>query len=365
MKPARFETLAAAFPRLRVAIIGDFCLDRYLEIDFSKREISLETGLPVYNVVNVRPQPGGAGTLLNNLCALGVGEIHLVGFAGEDGEGWELCRALRAKPGVKMDHFIQTPDRHTFTYTKPLVITADKPPKIVSQPKKAPTGPPNLRVKPGRQPTELNRLDFKNWTETPKAVADRLVKSVKALAGKVDAFILLDQVDIPDTGVLSQAVLDAIGDVSRKRPKLLIMADSRCGLRRFPPVTFKMNGVELESSLGTAQVQDLQAIHEQARKLAQANGQRVFVTLSECGIVGAAPTGEMEHAPALPVRGEIDIVGAGDAVTANLVASLLAGATLRESLEIANAAASIVIHQLGTTGTASVKQIKELLGAVA
>ena len=87
----------------------------------------------------------------------------------------------------------------------------------------------------------------------------------------------------------------------------------------------------------------------------------MFVTLSERGIVGAAPTGEVEHVPALPVRGEIDIVGAGDAVTANLAAALAAEATLCEALEIANAAASIVIHQLGTTGTASVGQIQHLL----
>jgi len=34
---------------------------------------------------------------------------------------------------------------------------------------------------------------------------------------------------------------------------------------------------------------------------------------------------------------------------------------LQETIELANAAASVVIHQLGTTGTASVKQIRELL----
>jgi bifunctional ADP-heptose synthase (sugar kinase/adenylyltransferase) len=61
------------------------------------------------------------------------------------------------------------------------------------------------------------------------------------------------------------------------------------------------------------------------------------------------------------LRGPIDIVGAGDSVTANLTAALAAGATLRESIELANAAASVVIHQLGTTGTASVTQIRELL----
>ena len=38
-----------------------------------------------------------------------------------------------------------------------------------------------------------------------------------------------------------------------------------------------------------------------------------------------------------------------------------AGATMSEALELAMAAASIVIHQLGTTGTASIPQLRELL----
>ena len=62
-----------------------------------------------------------------------------------------------------------------------------------------------------------------------------------------------------------------------------------------------------------------------------------------------------------PVRGEIDIVGAGDAVTANLTAALAAGATVTEAMVLAMAAASVVIYQLGTTGTASVSQIRARL----
>ena len=64
---------------------------------------------------------------------------------------------------------------------------------------------------------------------------------------------------------------------------------------------------------------------------------------------------------AFQVHGPIDIVGAGDAVTANLAAALSAGASLREAMEFAMAAASIVIHHLGTTGTASVAQQHALL----
>ncbi len=59
-------------------------------------ETSLETGLPVFNVVRVRAQPGGAGTVVNNLAALGIGQIIPLGFAGDDGEGFELVRALEA-----------------------------------------------------------------------------------------------------------------------------------------------------------------------------------------------------------------------------------------------------------------------------
>ena len=60
-------------------------------------------------------------------------------------------------------------------------------------------------------------------------------------------------------------------------------------------------------------------------------------------------------------RGEIDIVGAGDAVMANLTTALAAKATLREALELSMAAASVVIHQLGTTGAARVEDIRAQL----
>src|SRR5438132_8200025 len=128
MEPARFQAIAQRYSGLRIAVVGDFCLDRYLEIDPARQEISLETGLPVHNVINVRAQPGGAGTILNNLAALGIGTIYPIGFVGEDGEGFELRRALESRPGVRLDYFLQTQERRTFTYCKPLVLTPNQPP---------------------------------------------------------------------------------------------------------------------------------------------------------------------------------------------------------------------------------------------
>jgi bifunctional ADP-heptose synthase (sugar kinase/adenylyltransferase) len=84
--------------------------------------------------------------------------------------------------------------------------------------------------------------------------------------------------------------------------------------------------------------------------------------MAEHGIVGAMPGRGPEHVFSLPVRGPIDVVGAGDSVTANLAVALASGADLREAMQLAMAAASLVIHQLGTTGTASVAEIARLLG---
>jgi rfaE bifunctional protein kinase chain/domain len=336
MNAARFSAITGQYSRLRIAIVGDFCLDRYLEIDPARTERSLETGLDVYNVVRIRSQPGGAGTILNNLAALGVGEIFAVGFCGLDGEGFELRRALEQMPGSKLDHFLTSTERRTFTYCKPLVLD------------------------PGQSPRELNRLDSKNWTPTPRELQIDLATRVVRLAPELDAIILLDQVDVAETGVATTAVVNAVHAALENHPKLVVLADSRRGARHFPHLGFKMNAAELAMISG-APAGDVAEAKARATKLAATTGQPVFVTLSENGIVGALPGVPAEHVPSHPVRGEIDIVGAGDSVTANLTAAMAAGASLREAMQLAMAAASLVIHQLGTTGTASVQEIAESL----
>lgn len=339
MTDERFHEITGRYPRLRIAVVGDFCLDRYLEIDPAKSETSIETGLPVHNVVRVRSQPGAAGTILNNLVALGVGEIHAIGFCGEDGEGYELKRALTTMRGVRTDHFLQTPLRRTFTYCKPLVMHPD------------------------RAPEELSRLDSKNWEPTPEEVSQTIATSVRSMAESVDAIIVLDQVDVPETGVITTPVLDAIRSVGASFPALPVLADRRRGLNGYPPLIFKMNATELAVMMERDAGSDLAELRVNATQLAKRNGRPVFVTLSERGILAAEPEGRSHHVPCLPVRGEIDIVGAGDAVTANLAAALAARSDSREAILLGNAAGSVVVHQLGTTGTATVAQLREALGA--
>ena len=338
MKRERFETIIERYRGLRIAVAGDYSLDRYLEIDPARSERSIETGREVHNVVRVRAQPGSAGTILNNLSSLGIGHLVPVGFCGDDGEGYELRKSLEMLPSVQMEHFVQTPERRTFTSCKPLVMNTGQPPE------------------------ELNRLDSKNWSPTPVEVQDRLIESLESMPDQLDALVVMDQVEMPETGVVTTALLEAVRWIANAHRSLPIIADSRRGLSGFPPVIYKMNSTELAAMAGVSNgaLSDKEQTRA-AAKVSAATRQPVFVTQAEGGILGVTPDGRSYHRKGLPVRGEIDIVGAGDAVTANLIAALSGGAEIEEAMELARAAASIVIHQLGTTGTATVEQLAEIV----
>src|SRR5262245_34487510 len=130
-------------PELTIGVVGDLFLDRYLEIDATLTEPSLETGLDAYQVIRVRASPGAAGTVINNLAALGIKEIHVVSMIGDDGEGHELLQALADIEAVNLARVVMANERRTPTYTKPLLVA------------------------PGQPPRELNRLDIKNRKKLP------------------------------------------------------------------------------------------------------------------------------------------------------------------------------------------------------
>ena len=50
MNREKLERIIEKIKSVRIAVIGDFCLDAYWFIDQSKSEISVETGKPVFSV---------------------------------------------------------------------------------------------------------------------------------------------------------------------------------------------------------------------------------------------------------------------------------------------------------------------------
>ena len=315
MTTETIERILAALPAARVGLAGDLFLDRYLDIDPKLDEPSVETGLTAYQVVGVRSFPGALGTVMNNLSALGVGRIVPLTVIGDDGEGYELRQALGRVRGVDPSKVIVSGERRTPTYTKPMVA--------------------------GR---ELNRLDLKNRTPTPRHLEDALLARLPELFDRVDALVVLDQVSEKNCGVVTARVREAICAAAKGRGDFFVLADSRERIGEFRHVAVKPNARECGPG---------------PLELANRVGGRVFCTRGERGIEFAEPgAASTLRVPGYPVLGPIDVCGAGDSCTAGLVAAKLAGLSNLQAAEFANLVASITVQQLGTTGTATPAQVR-------
>jgi len=325
MDSARLRALLDRFPAATVLVVGDFFLDKYLDIDARLSEPSLETGLEAYQVVGVRAYPGAAGTVVNNLRALEVG-VRVLGIIGEDGEGDDLLRGL-GRVGVDGSTLIRSPQRFTPTYLKPMLGAGTAPAR------------------------ELNRLDTKNRAPLPAGLENELLARLDALLPHVQAVVISDQVSEPNCGAITDRVRAALCARAHALPAVPFAADSRERIGEFRDVILKPNAREAARATGLA---DPLAAGEALRRH---SGRGVVVTQGEQGALvfdqdGAQPV------PGIPVAGPIDVVGAGDSVMAALVAGLCAGASLAEAARLGNLAASITIQQLGTTGTASRAQVQ-------
>jgi bifunctional ADP-heptose synthase (sugar kinase/adenylyltransferase) len=329
------ERILAAVPRLTVGVLGDLFLDRYLDIDATLTEPSLETGLDAYQVVRVRSSPGAAGTVINNLAALGVKRILPVAVLGDDGEGYELRQALGRLRVVDPSHVITAPGRRTPTYTKPMLH------------------------EPGRPPRELNRLDVTNRSPLPADAEEQVVLALRAVFRQVDALIVLDQVSEEDCGVVTGRVREELARLAEEGPTLFVLADSRERIGRFRSVCLKPNSRECLRATGSAD-DSLAAVASAAQALALRAEGVVFCTHGERGIWVAYP--EAGRRPELvagyPVSGPIDPVGAGDSTSAGIACAIAAGASPEEAAAFGNLVASITIQQIGTTGTASPAQVR-------
>lgn len=322
------EHILAALPNRTVGVLGDLFLDRYLDIDPALNEPSVETGLTAYQVTKVRSYPGAAGTVINNLAALGVGRIYPISCIGDDGEGYELRQALRALPAVEPGGIIVIGSRRTPTYTKPMLGNS-----------------------------ELNRLDIKNRTPTPDNIQERLIELLDEAWPQLDALLVLDQVSEAECGVVTARAREHLAKVAEGDPAKFVLADSREQIGLFRNVCVKPNRAEAEQLFPTFEPFAFNI----GLALAARQYRAIFCTRGEEGIRLALPgqgSEQVIRVPAYPVSGPIDICGAGDSCSAGIASAMVAGATHEQAAAFGNLVASITIQQIGVTGTATPEQVR-------
>jgi len=336
MTPERLQSLVDQFSSRRIAVIGDFFLDKYLDTDPTIVETSVETGKPAHQVTAVRHSPGAAGTVVNNLAALGVKNLYAVGAVGNDGEAFDLISDLQSL-GCSTDGLLQFDSLMTPTYLKPRDGST------------------------AGLAGEFERYDTRNRKPTPAEVSQAVLNFLEGLLPDLDAIIIADQVVESDWGIITESVRQKLSAWASEHPTVVFWADSRTHIRDFQNIIIKPNQFEAVAHQNPVPGEEtsVEQLNSALPELRKSMNAPVCITLGEKGTLVSDP--EPTHVPGIKLDGPLDTTGAGDSVTAGAVATLSAGATLPEAALIGNLVASITVQQLDTTGSATPEQLVDRL----
>jgi rfaE bifunctional protein kinase chain/domain len=317
--------LLEAFSRLEVLVVGDLCLDHWCTYDPTLSEPSRETGIPRVAVTSRVLTPGAAGTIANNLVALGVGSVTMLSAIGDDGFGWELSRALIER-GTGADLLVRTPLLPTFTYTK------------------------LLNAQTGAE--DRPRVDFVHAGDVPEEIETELVSRLREHGPHFPVIIVSDQAETPRGGLVTARVRETLADLARENPQQVIWVDSRVRAEHFRGVIVKPN--EEEANAAAERVcgrRDLPALQTQI------GGPALVVTRGPLG-ADVYSAGGRFAVPTRVVGQPVDICGAGDSFSAGAAPAWCLTRDAATAVRLGNLVASITIMKPGT-GTASPAEVLE------
>ena len=323
--PAR---LAAERPA--ILVIGDVMLDGWWSGSIER--FCREAPAPVVDVTSRDFAPGGAANTAMNLAALGA-RVSVAGIIGADDAGATLRRKLESA-GIDVRHL----------HTHPEMVTTTK-----------------IRISSGGQ--VMLRIDDSAVIVPADALA-ALAVAVRAAVGHQDAVLVCDY----GKGVLADPVRAALQaalageeayraggngvDTAGRRPLTVVDAHDPRPWSVLKPDLATPNAQEAARLLdvhltdGPGRIATVTG-HRDALLAATGAGS-VVVTLDRDGTVLFSADGSSHRTWARPAA-EKQASGAGDTFVAALTLAKSVGLPLTASLDLAQAAADVVVHQPGTS----------------
>lgn len=301
------------FSGIKVLVVGDLMLDQY--VDGEVHRISPEAPVPVLSVRRRREVAGGAANVALNILGLRA-EVTVVGAVGSDPAGQCLLRIL-SQSGADTQCIVTVPSRPTTT---------------------------KIRVISGNH--QIVRLDEEVLDGLAVEHQHELMEKITRCLdrGDVDAVILSDYGKGVLCGDCPQRIIETCRRdatpvlVDPKREDYNVYHGATCvtpNLKEFFSAIqakgiarddFSLAGLTLREQLQCAALLVTQG----------ADGMTLFMAE------------QVKHVPALAEE-VFDVSGAGDTVIATLAAAVGKGLAFPMAIEIANAAASIVVRRAGTT----------------
>jgi rfaE bifunctional protein kinase chain/domain len=328
MTKDQLKKLLSEISGIKIAVIGDFCLDAYWFIDQSASEISIETGQETRPVYEQRYSLGGAGNVTSNLAAMGAGEVLAFGVIGTDPFGREMLRIME-KTGINTRNMLIQEDQwHTHTYSKPYIGE-----------------------------NELGRIDFGNFNKLSSETAGLLIQRLTETIPLVDLVIVNQQVP---SGIHTEYFRKNLVEIIGMFPERIFVADSRNFNNFFTGSVRKMNDTEALRLCG--QQKDpgdpisLRELEQPALELFSRYGKPLFITRGAKGSI-IVESGKIKEIPGLMILERTDTVGAGDSYLAGAASALAAGRDMAEAAYLGTLVAGVTVRKLFQTGTASPEEI--------
>lgn len=293
-----------------ILVLGDLMIDKYIHGDVHR--LSPEAPVPVLSVRGERNVAGGAANVALNTAGLRAKTI-IAGVVGDDPPGEELLKLLD-RSGVCDEGVLRDPSRPTTRKT---------------------------RVVCGNH--QIVRLDEEVTEDISEATSFELLANTTRLLEQVDAVILSDY----GKGVLVKDLPQAIISECRRRNTPVLVDPKRQDYSAYRNATcITPNLKEFQHALESLGLKN-EPLETSAPKLRRdLRCQSLLVTQGADGMTLVTDT-SLVHLPAMAEE-VFDVSGAGDTVIATVTTALAAGLPLHSAIELANAAASIVVRRSGT-----------------
>jgi D-beta-D-heptose 7-phosphate kinase / D-beta-D-heptose 1-phosphate adenosyltransferase len=307
------------FSDLKVAVIGDVMLDRYVRGDTYR--ISPEAPVPILKYKNEQAMLGGAGNVATNLADLNA-KVFLFGSVGKDAHAKELIGIARDR-GINCSGVIAT-DAAPTTYKE----------RIVSR---------------GQHVVRVDR-------ELEENISTFTLDSLKLLTGKInkfDAIVVSDYVK----GVMTTKIVSSLTRTVKKSKVPIIVDTKPTQIQKYKGVTLiTPNEAEVLEAVGGSD--PVKAAHILSKDLACP----ILLTRGAKGVHLVTDT--ESYAFDARVRDVVDVSGTGDTVSAVASAMLAAGSSLEEAVYTSNIAGGLAVCKLGTSSVSRSELIKAFIKQV-
>lgn len=306
-----YNRLVRSFEGKRIAVIGDFMLDRYLWGTVSR--VAPEAPVPVVEIEHESDHLGGAANVAQNIASLGA-TPYLLGVLGDDASGSRLLELMQAA-GFQTDGIVIDASRPTTVKTR--VMAHDQ---------------------------HVMRTDRETRRAIDGSIQKRLYRYLHEILPMMDGILVEDY----NKGVLVQPLISRIVDLAFEEEKVITVDPKFNHFLDYRRVSvFKPNRKETEDILGMKLDSEANIRKAGIGLLELLQCKNVLITLGEDGMAVFPRNGKSKQIHTTAKR-VYDVSGAGDTVIATLTLAMAVGAGIWEAAELANFAAGIIVGEVGT-----------------